>query len=161
MQFLCHTSIRRHCSISLYLEACDYVSLDYRSSTGGLCAARSRPWGWYVLYHRRRHSRRVLMKPLPTKYPILHINSSYESALGVGTGSIQRVWNWAGFNDIDILGYRWEDYVHPIDKNFSCGTSGLPYKASYHAPLTAGNVVSVNYTVPSSKDHWTFGHTRG
>lgn len=99
--------------------------------------------------------------PLSTEYLILHINSSYESDLGIGTGSIQRIWEWAGFNGVDILGYKWQDYVYPINKNFSCGTSGLPYKASYHAPLTAGNVVSVNYTVPNSKDHWTFGHTHG
>ena len=83
--------------------------------------------------------------------------------LEVGTGSIQRTWDWIGFESFEVIDLEVNGHIQPSNKNFPCGTPGLPYKASYHAPMMAGSSISVNYTVPNlfGENRWTFGHEHG
>ncbi|KAF2268738.1 glycoside hydrolase [Lojkania enalia] len=70
----------------------------------------------------------------------------YSKVLNTETGSIQRMWTW--------------DSIDQVSNPFlACRIDGSPYKISYHAPIRAGSIVSVNYTIPGSD--WTFGHPIG
>ncbi|KAI1752337.1 glycosyl hydrolase family 61-domain-containing protein [Xylaria castorea] len=67
-------------------------------------------------------------------------------------GSIQRDWHFDYVIDLD-------------DKNMACGNSGKPSAKSYYAPIKAGNIVSVNYTLYETYGNWLpgdhWGHTIG
>ncbi|KAI1743977.1 glycoside hydrolase [Xylaria scruposa] len=63
-------------------------------------------------------------------------------------GSIQRQWHFDYVIDLD-------------DKSMACGNTGMPNAKSHYAPIKAGNIVSVNYTVYENYgnywlpgDHW-------
>lgn len=47
----------------------------------------------------------------------------------------------------------------------ACGYTGASHPKSYHAPIVAGNTVSVNYSVETIDEElgrpWTFGHPIG
>lgn len=78
--------------------------------------------------------------------------------------SIQREWNWLSAEVTN-------------DPYLACGPPGLVSAKSYHAPMKAGTVISINYTVPEELGpgydndldvwqglpvrRWTFGHDRG
>jgi hypothetical protein len=68
-------------------------------------------------------------------------------------GSIQRLWTWG------------DNIYHLNSEYFACSYTGVPGPNSYHAPHTAGSVISINYTVTSKKEDdgrpWTFGHSHG
>lgn len=65
--------------------------------------------------------------------------------------SIQRQWNWNGF-------------MSPADTGTACGDPGKPHANSYHAPVTAGSVISIDYHTSEwepSKPPITYGHPIG
>jgi lytic cellulose monooxygenase (C1-hydroxylating) len=68
-------------------------------------------------------------------------------------GSIQRGWTWG--NNVVTLD----------NPDMACGHDGAPHAVSSHAPIVAGNIVSVNYSAETIFEDlgrpWTFGHPYG
>lgn len=73
-------------------------------------------------------------------YILKHRN--WDRISGKVEASIQRQWNWNGF-------------MYPDELGTACGDPGTPHANSYHAPVQAGSVISIDYTT----DEWTPGET--
>ncbi|KAJ2989642.1 hypothetical protein NUW58_g3372 [Xylaria curta] len=78
--------------------------------------------------------------------------------------------NWNLFNNTDgsiQRSWTWDHNVQELDnRDMACGHDGTPHINSYHAPLQAGNTISVNYSLENSLNDdgtapWTFGHPYG
>ncbi|KAJ4292405.1 Cell surface superoxide dismutase [Cu-Zn] 4 [Kalmusia sp. IMI 367209] len=66
-------------------------------------------------------------------YDISGVNytGSWETVRDYQKGSIQRVWSW--------------DAMSPSDPDIACGNPGTPLNVSHHAPVRAGETISVTY----------------
>ncbi|KAJ3578822.1 hypothetical protein NPX13_g1741 [Xylaria arbuscula] len=76
---------------------------------------------------------------------------------GIVYQGIQRLWTW-------------DHNVYTLDNpDMACGHDGTPHVNSYYAPIQAGNIISVNYTVDLNDPRYlwedgrrfTFGHPYG
>jgi lytic cellulose monooxygenase (C1-hydroxylating) len=87
-----------------------------------------------------------LTSSLPSTNPCTR---AWASVYNTTTGSIQRDWTW-------------DAVLNVSSPDLACRTSGKPKSKSYHAPMTAGSTVYINYTDPTRFDPpWVFGHGYG